>query len=426
MLKLSMKLFTKFLLILFLPGLTYQLAGQTDTLSASEHSDSTKLKLYLDCHDCDFAYFRRKLPYVNFVRDPKLSDLHLLVTEQRTASDGRSYGLNFIGSGSFQHLNFKLITISPQSDSDLETWDRLLKTTCMGLMPFISGTTEKNAISITYNNESDESVLVKENYDKWNYWVFRVDLGADLDMEESQYEFSSEGSVRVDRITDKLKFRADLSYYRRIEKFQDDNEVIEGLREVTDSDIELVYSLNPKWSLGLFNEIRSSIYENTDFSNRIGPAIEYNIFPWDDSDRRIFSIGYHIQANYLNYRDITIYNYMEEFRGSESLRMAFILRQPWGELENELEGSHYFNDFSKNRLTLESRISINVTKGISIYTELDVGLIHDQLNLRADEISREELLLRQRELASTYEFSATMGINFTFGSIYNNIVNERF
>ncbi|MDA3821265.1 MAG: hypothetical protein PF450_01445 [Bacteroidales bacterium] len=388
-------------------------------------NDSSRLKLYMDCNDCDFAYFRRNLPYLDFVRDPKLSDIHLLVTEQRTGSNGSSYGLNFIGSGNYSELNYKLNVVSLQSDTQLESWERLLKTTSMGLMPYLTSAPEYQNIRIQYENNKPGEQEDKVANDSWNYWVFRSYLGSDLQLEESQSEISSMGSFRIDRITEQLKIRADISYDRDIERFQDDTETIESLREEIDSDIEVVFSLKPRWSFGVFNEIKSSTYQNIDFSQRLGPAIEYNIFPWDKSDRRIFSFGYHLNAHYFNYHEETIFNLSKEFRASETLKLLLVLREPWGEVETEIEGSHYFHDFSKNRLSLESRISVNISKGISIYTEIEAALIHDQLYLPAGEITLEELLLRQRQLESAYEISAEFGISFTFGSIYNNIVNQR-
>ncbi len=399
------------------------ISGQNQ--SGSNGPDTIRLKIYMDCDDCDFAYFRRNLPYVDFVRDPKLSDVHLMVTEQRTASNGRFYGFNFLGSDEFSDINYKLDVVSPQSDTDLQTWNRLIKTTRMGLMPYLSRTGESSNLDIQYTNDIDMSEEKQDSYDEWNYWVFRASMGSELDIEESQSEFSTRGSFRVDRITDILKFRSDIMYYRSLDTFEDTDGRIESLREEIDLDLELVYSLGARWSLGGFSEIRSSTFENSDFSSRIGPAIEYNIFPWDQSDRRVFSFGYHINAHYFDYEELTIFDLMSEFRVSEALRLNLILKHPWGEVETELVGSHYFHDFTKNRLTLESRISVNITKGISLYTELDAGLIHDQLSLPAGEVSIQELLLRQRELESAYEFSAELGISFTFGSIYNNIVNQR-
>lgn len=399
--------------------------GNAQTQSMNNGSDTAKLRLFIDCHDCDFVYFRRNLPFVDFVRDPKLSDVHLLVTERRTASNGREYGFNFIGAGKYSDLKYKLIAISPQSDTEIQTWKRLLMTTEMGIMPFISRTEEKDYIKIKYSADTLDFSMDQSSYDRWNYWVFRLGLGSDLDLEESQNEYSMHGYFSIDRITELIKFRSDISYFRELENFEDGNETIESLRKEIDSDMEFVYSLGPRWSVGIFNEIRSSTYQNTDFSNRLGPAVEYNIFPWDESDRRVFSLGYHIQSNYLDYSEATIYNETKEWRASEALRLTLILRQPWGEVESRLESSHYFHDFSMNRVSLDTEISLNVTKGLSINLELNAGLIHDQLYLPAGEISREELLLRQRQLETDYEISAEFGVSLTFGSIYNNIVNQR-
>jgi len=38
----------------------------------------------------------------------------------------------------------------------------------------------------------------------------------------------------------------------------------------------------------------------------------------------------------------------------------------------------------------------------------------------------EDVLLRRRKMATDYEIRIEFGIQFTFGSIYNNVVNERF
>jgi hypothetical protein len=157
----------------------------------------------------------------------------------------------------------------------------------------------------------------------------------------------------------------------------------------------------------------------------MGPAIEYNIFPWDKSDRKVFTIGYHLRANYFTYNELTIYDKLDEWRASQALELSFMLRQPWGEIENSLEASHYFHDYSKNRFSLETDISVNILKGLSLFMELETELIHDQLYLPAGETTREEILLKQRKLATNFEISAELGVRFTFGSVYNNIVNQR-
>ncbi|MEO6236081.1 MAG: hypothetical protein ABIQ52_03725 [Vicinamibacterales bacterium] len=50
----------------------------------------------------------------------------------------------------------------------------------------------------------------------------------------------------------------------------------------------------------------------------------------------------------------------------------------------------------------------------------------DQIYLPLGEASTEEILLRQRQLLTGYEYSFDFGFGYSFGSIFNNIVNPRF
>jgi hypothetical protein len=55
-----------------------------------------------------------------------------------------------------------------------------------------------------------------------------------------------------------------------------------------------------------------------------------------------------------------------------------------------------------------------------------VGLIHDQLFLPKAGASEQEVLLRRRQLATSYSYFTFFGISYTFGSKFANIVNPRF
>ncbi|MFO7658192.1 MAG: hypothetical protein R6W78_14120 [Bacteroidales bacterium] len=386
---------------------------------------NTTLKVYLDCSDCDFAYFRKNLSYIDFVRDPKISDVHILVTEQGTASGGRSYGLNFIGLKAWSDLHFKLNCVIPPQNTKLHTWMCLQKTIEMGLMPYLVNTPVRENISIKFKSGAIGITPEQSGNDSWDHWVFKLKIGSDLEMEKSQEEYAFSGSVDIDRITDHFKLRFDFDYDWDMKKFTGNDQYIKSFREEIYSDIEFIYSLNPRWSAGFFIAAQSTTYKNIDFSGTIGPAIEYNIFPWDESDRRVFTLGYYLKSNYFDYTQTTIYNKTREYRALESLKLALTLRQPWGEVDANLEGSHYFHDFSKNRLTLGSQVSFNVIKGLSLNMQMKATLIHDQLYIPAGDISLEALLLKQQKLQTNFDFSTGFGITYTFGSIYNNIVNTR-
>jgi hypothetical protein len=53
-------------------------------------------------------------------------------------------------------------------------------------------------------------------------------------------------------------------------------------------------------------------------------------------------------------------------------------------------------------------------------------LLRDQLYLPRGNLSDEERLLRLRQLATSYNYFVQVGLSYSFGSIFNNIVNPRF
>ncbi len=110
----------------------------------------------------------------------------------------------------------------------------------------------------------------------------------------------------------------------------------------------------------------------------------------------------------------------------ESLSATLELREKWGSVSASLTGSHYFHDFKKNRLNLFTALSLNLFKGLSLVAVASGARIHDQLSLSGAGASLEEVLLRRTEVETSYRYFVSFGLNFTFGSIYTNVVNPRF
>ena len=63
--------------------ITVSAIGYSQNNSITEPTNG-KIKIYLDCDDCNSSFFRRNLTFVDFVRDAKLADIHVFVTQQRT------------------------------------------------------------------------------------------------------------------------------------------------------------------------------------------------------------------------------------------------------------------------------------------------------------------------------------------------------
>ncbi len=75
---------------------------------------------------------------------------------------------------------------------------------------------------------------------------------------------------------------------------------------------------------------------------------------------------------------------------------------------------------------LELRPGVRVFKGLSLSVNGRYSKVRDQLNLAAGEASLEELLLRRKELLSGYRYNLSVGLSYSFGSVYSSVVNPRF
>jgi hypothetical protein len=187
-----------------------------------------------------------------------------------------------------------------------------------------------------------------------------------------------------------------------------------------------VKSISDHWSVGGWVDAQASTYRNQDFAVTFSPAVEFNIFPYSESTRRQFQILYRLSFSYVQYIDETIFDKTRENLWSESLRASLEFNEPWGTSQLSVSGSHFFHDFDKYRIVLGADFSIRIIKGLRLNLDGSYSRIHDQLNLRKGGASLEEVLLRRQELATDYSFFFSVGLSYSFGSVFSNVVNPRF
>ena len=128
---------------------------------------------------------------------------------------------------------------------------------------------------------------------------------------------------------------------------------------------------------------------------------------------------------YSDYSEETIYDKSYEHLWGQKVGVKLELTQPWGELDTGIDFSNYFHDFRYYKVDMEFDISIRLTKYISFKVEIDAESIHDQLYLPKEGASRDDILLKRQRLETDFDIQTQIGLRFTFGSIYNTIVNER-
>jgi len=157
------------------------------------------------------------------------------------------------------------------------------------------------------------------------------------------------------------------------------------------------------------------------------PRLQQVEDPWNHwvVDRKELTIAYRIGPRRFDYRQETIFGRTEQVVGEQALDISLDLQQRWGSIFAGLEGSHFLHEFQTNRLEFNSFLSLRLIEGLALQMGLQADLIHDQLHIPKGDAPLEEVLLRHRNLVTTYEYEINVGFSHTFGSIYNNVVNER-
>ena len=77
------------------------------------------------------------------------------------------------------------------------------------------------------------------------------------------------------------------------------------------------------------------------------------------------------------------------------------------------------------RLTTNLGINFRITAGLNLNFYGQYSHIRDQLSISGKDLTDQERLLRLRELQSGSSFFTALGLSYTFGSVFSNVVNPR-
>ncbi len=380
------------------------------------------VSVFLDCNSCDNNFIRQEIYFVDYVRDPQLAKVHLFITTQGTASGGRLYNLSFIGKNEYKGINNSLSYSSIQNNTQDEERQGLNAIIKLGLIPYVAHTSLASQIIVNISGVQVEQVPIE---DPWNNWIFEVYGGIDFSKETSVSALDIRYGLSANHVTEdwRIRLRPYFNYNQR--SFNRDNKLIKSVLHRNGFDGRIVRSISNHWSVGVFPRVISSTYQNISLGYSVSPAIEYSLLPYKEALSKEITVAYSIGYLHRNYIEETIYGQMDETLANHALEIGVRIRQPWGSVTAQLEGSHFLNDFSKNRVSFYSRLSMRVLKGLSLNFTSEFDYVQDQLSLPKGDISLEDMLLQQKQLATSYGISLSIGISYRFGSIYNNVVNTR-
>ncbi|MGB3799989.1 MAG: hypothetical protein WA952_09240 [Lewinella sp.] len=388
-----------------------------------------RLNLFTEC-DCNRTLLKQELNYVNHTIDPVNAQVNLFIVTNYLSNGGRVYDLQFKGQQELagNSLNFKVSTTAVMTG--LERDEYLNKRIELGLAGFLAGTDYADLVDLTaeapeVSEEESEDAEV-ERPDNWNSWIFEASASFSSDIESQRSRNDLRFRFEADRTTPDWRLRFTPNFFYRIERIdQRDKDPLISIRRDQGIDGRVVKSISNHWSVGFFPSVSSSTYSNLNLAARLAPAIEYNIFDYNQVPFKEFTIAYRVGWVYNNYVDTTVFLKTEESLARQSLDINLRLRQRWGSVFAGVSAGNYLNDFQKNRMSLDVQANVRVIKGLSFSVSGSYDIINDQISLAKGEASIEDILLGQAQLATNYSADLRFGFSYTFGSLYNNVINTR-
>lgn len=380
-----------------------------------------KIKVFLNCR-CDDDYLKQNTLFFDYVRDMDLADIEVFVFEITNASGGRNFSFNFKGKNKF-NKEYVISKTIPQNTSFNKSRKSLLDTYKLGMASFLSNTDYQSQVEVNFNNNN----LFPENLtkDKWKNWVFEVYGSFNFENEKSINEEEYNFGFDIDRVTNNWRFRSDFEIDRSIKFFSGGEQNYSSERESFYFSASLVKSISNHFSTGIFSSYTQDTYRNYKSSYNISPAIEYNFIPYNEVLTREVTLAYKLGYNLFRYIDETIYGFEDQKMFNHSLTLNLRFREKWGSIYSYLVASQFLDLPEQNRLTINNNLNIRIIRGLSVRISAYFRFIRDQINLPKGAASVEDLLLRQRQISTNFQNRISMGLSYTFGSIFNNIVNQR-
>ena len=411
--------------ILLLAALASPLAAQVVSQPAAVPSS---IDVFLDCgFRCDEDFIRTEIAYVNWVRDRAVADVHILVTTQNTGGGGTEFTFAFLGQRAFAGIGDTLHYVGGASATPDETRRGVTRMLAQGLVRFLARSTLAERIEISVKQPvGGAQVVTQTRHDPWNYWVFTTSLNGNADGDRNNKFMRLSGRFGASRTTQRWKIQLSANENYNQSDFKIDSVTSTFIRRSYSFNQLAVKSIGARWAVGWRSVVGSSTFENKRFSYNAMPAVEFDIFPYSESTRRMLTMQYAVGVEGFEYREETIYGTFHETRPLHTLSFTLSQNQPWGSVDLGLSSGQYLNATTKNYASLFGNMNVRLFKGFNLNLGGNYSAVHNQLYLSRRDATEQEILTQQRQLATNYQYFVFLGVNYTFGSVFNNVVNPRF
>ncbi len=401
---------------------------------------SQAIRVFLDCQGrargCDRDFLITEINFVNWMRDRFDADVQILAQGLTNGGGGIEYTITFIGRNRFEGMADTLTLNTLPNDADDRIRRELARVFKLGLTRYVARSPIAARVQVAYaapfGAQRQQQVGAANLNDKWNLWTYTTNFNTFVRAEDRQRQVNGSLALSANRSTADWKLNFSLSGNISEARFNIPATQTRPAFTVTNEQRTynmnslMVRSLSSHWSAGVKLGVGYSDFLNQDAAIRLQPAIEYNVFPWTEQTRRQLTLLYNVGPNYYDYQRTTVYEQDRETRFSQQVTASYVARQQWGTLNMSLDWLNYLHDFERHALTFTTNADLRLGRGFSLNINGSAARVRDQIYLPLAGNTEEEILLQRQALQTGFRITTNIGVRYTFGSIYNTIVNQRF
>ena len=108
------------------------------------------------------------------------------------------------------------------------------------------------------------------------------------------------------------------------------------------------------------------------------------------------------------------------------MSIEFEQTQRWGSVRADVRVNQYLHNLNLWSMSFNPNLEWVIYRGLRLDMGGFVSLVSDRINIAKSDITDEDILLQIKQLDTNFTYRTYIGLNYRFGSNYNNFINPRF
>jgi hypothetical protein len=394
----------------------------TQTLFAQQAGEARgRLKVF--CRGTptpDTAGFRSVAPFAELMSDSAAADVILSIQRLPTLSRVRIIA---IGNRSLRGRADTLTVSAADANSPTSVDSAFLSVAALSLIRFAMDSPVQGGVDVRFETEGTRVPTAVA--DRWSRWTFTLGMNVGLNGEQQTGTHDLSYQVGANRTTEKLRIDFLSNLQTTGSRYDIGGDRIRSSSRATTTTGLVVRRIGKHVGIGAMGSAGSSTQLNQKTATSGSLALEYNVFPYDDFSWRQLVLQYAVGYDRLSYLEETIYDKTEETRPRDARGASLQLRKGSGSLDLSVAHTRYLDDVKKQRLSTYGMVSSRILGGLSVHFGGGYSLIRDQIFLPKADVSLEDILLRRKQLETSFQYQIALGLSFNFGSKVPTAPNPR-